>query len=126
MEPIALDSRMLLQLAAVLASLSGAWMLVRTQVRNLIASREEMKKSIAEIYGILDKVQAGEAVKGNQLKTISKILSPDNLERRNRELGGVLSEIGDLKLRMKAVEQMHNGTHPFTIGEKDNGKKEER
>ena len=118
MEPIALASRMLLQLAAVLASLSGAWMLVRTQVRNLIASREEMKKNIAEIYGILDKVQAGEAVKANQLKTISKILSPDNLEKRNRELGGLLSEIGDLKHRMKSVEQMHNGEHPSVNGEK--------
>ena len=112
MEPIALDSRMLLQLAAVLASLSGAWMLVRTQVRNLIASREEMKKNIAEIYTMLDKIQAGEAVKTNQLKTISKILSPDNLERRNRELGVILSDISDVKQRIEAVERMHNGDHP--------------
>ena len=124
MEPIALDSRMLLQLAAVLASLSGAWMLVRTQVRNLIASREEMKKNIAEIYTILDQVQAGEAVKTNQLKTISKILSPDNLERRNRELGIILSDMNDLKYRMQGVERMHNGTHPFTNNGQIDGKKE--
>ena len=124
MEPIALDSRMLLQLAAVLASLSGAWMLVRTQVRNLIASREEMKKNIAEIYSILDKVQAGEAVKTNQLKTISKILSPDNLERQHRELGVILSGISDLKYRMQGVERMHNGTHPFTSNGQIDGKKE--
>jgi hypothetical protein len=124
MEPIALDSRMLLQLAAVLASLSGAWMLVRTQVRNLIASREEMKKNIAEIYTILDQVQAGEAVKTNQLKTISKILSPDNLERRNRELGVLISDMNDLKYRMQGVERMHNGTHPSTNREPKDGKKE--
>ena len=124
MEPIALDSRMLLQLAAVLASLSGAWMLVRTQVRNLIASREEMKKNIAEIYTTLDLIQAGEAVKTNQLKTISKILSPDNLERRNRELGVILSDINDVKHRMEAVERMHNGTHPPTSRELKDGKKE--
>ena len=124
MEPIALDSRMLLQLAAVLASLSGAWMLVRTQVRNLIASREEMKKNIAEIYTILDQVQAGEAVKTNQLETISKILSPDNLERRNRELGIILSDMNDLKYRMQGVERMHNGTHPPTSREQINGEKE--
>ena len=124
MEPIALDSRMLLQLAAVLASLSGAWMLVRTQVRNLIASREEMKKNIAEIYTMLDRIQAGEAVKTNQLKTISKILSPDNLERRNRELGILLSDISDLKHRMQSVEQMHNGDHPLTTRKRKDGKKE--
>ena len=124
MEPLALDSRMLLQLAAVLASLSGAWMLVRTQVRNLIASREEMKKNIAEIYTILDQVQAGEAVKTNQLETISKILSPDNLERRNRELGVIISDMNDLKYRMQGVERMHNGNHPPTIREQIDGKKE--
>ena len=124
MEPIALDSRMLLQLAAVLASLSGAWMLVRTQVRNLIASREEMKKNIAEIYTMLDRIQAGEAVKTNQLKTISKILSPDNLERRNRELGILLSDISDLKHRVQSVEQMHNGDHPFTGRKQKDGEKE--
>ena len=124
MEPIALDSRMLLQLAAVLASLSGAWMLVRTQVRNLITSREEMKKNIAEIYTMLDRIQAGEAVKTNQLKTISKILSPDNLERRNRELGVLLSDISDLKHRMQSVEQMHNGDHPLTTRKQKDGKKE--
>ena len=124
MEPIALDSRMLLQLAAVLASLSGAWMLVRTQVRNLIANREEMKKNIAEIYTTLDQIQAGEAVKTNQLKTISKILSPDNLERQHRELGVILSGISDLKYRMQGVERMHNGTHPPTNREPKDGKKE--
>ena len=112
MDPIPLDSRMLLQLAVVLASLSGAWMLVRTQVRNLIASREEMKKNIGEIYTSLDKIQAGEAVKVSQLKTISKILSPDNLERRHRELGILISDISDLKHRMEIVERMHNGEHP--------------
>ena len=114
MEPIPLDSRMLLQLAVVLASLSGAWMLVRTQVRNLIASREEMKKNIAGIYTTLDLIQAGEAVKTNQLGTISKILSPDNLERQHRELGVLLSDISDLKYRMQLVEHMHNGNHPIT------------
>ena len=83
MDPLAIDARMLIQMGSVLAALSGAWMLVRTQVRGLLKSRDEMKHTIAEIYSILDKVQAGEAVKTNQLKTISKILSPDNLERRH-------------------------------------------
>lgn len=112
MEPIALDSRMLLQLAAVLASLSGAWMLVRTQVRNLLKSRDEMKENIQEIYSKLDIVEAGSAVKSSQIKVLSDILSPSNLERRNRELGKVLSEIEDLKARVKNVEHMHNGKHP--------------
>ena len=87
MEPIALDARMLIQLAAVLASLSGAWMLVRTQVKNLLKSRDEMKQNIQEIYNKLDKVEAGDAVKSSQIKVLAHILSPDNLERRNRELG---------------------------------------
>jgi len=112
MEPLALDSRMLLQLGAVLASLSGAWMLVRTQVRNLLKSRDEMKENIQEIYNKLDTVEAGDAVKSSQIKVLSHILSPDNLERRHRELGKILTELEDIKARMSAVERMHNGKHP--------------
>ena len=112
MEPIALDARMLIQLAAVLASLSGAWMLVRTQVKNLLKSRDEMKQNIQEIYNKLDKVEAGDAVKSSQIKVLSHILSPDNLEKRNRELGRLITEIEDVKIRVTSVERMHNGKHP--------------
>tara|TARA_R110000824_G_scaffold293223_2_gene481570 strand:+ start:6129 stop:6473 length:345 start_codon:yes stop_codon:yes gene_type:complete len=112
MEPIALDARMLIQLAAVLASLSGAWMLVRTQVKNLLKSRDEMKQNIQEIYNKLDKVEAGDAVKSSQIKVLAHILSPDNLERRNRELGRLITEIEDVKVRVTSVERMHNGKHP--------------
>ncbi len=125
MDPLAIDARMLIQMGSVLAALSGAWMLVRTQVRGLLKSRDEMKHTIAEIYTTLDKIQAGEAVKTNQLKTISKILSPDNLERRHRELGTLISDMNDLKHRMQSVERMHNGNHPFTVRDTNNGKKEE-
>ena len=114
MEPIALDARMLIQLAAVLASLSGAWMLVRTQVKNLLKSRDEMKQNIQEIYNKLDKVEAGDAVKSSQIKVLSHILSPDNLEKRNRELGRLITEIEDVKIRVTSVERMHNGKHPST------------
>jgi len=114
MEPIALDARMLIQLAAVLASLSGAWMLVRTQVKNLLKSRDEMKQNIQEIYNKLDKVEAGDAVKSSQIKVLAHILSPDNLERRNRELGRLITEIEDVKVRVTSVERMHNGKHPST------------
>jgi len=114
MEPIALDARMLIQLAAVLASLSGAWMLVRTQVKNLLKSRDEMKQNIQEIYNKLDKVEAGDAVKSSQIKVLAHILSTDNLERRNRELGRLITEIEDVKVRVTSVERMHNGKHPST------------
>ena len=89
MDPLTIDTRMLVQMGAVLASLSGAWMLVRTQVRGLLKSRDEIKENLAEIYNKLDKVESAEAVKSNQIKTISQILSPDNLEKRNREMGSI-------------------------------------
>ena len=68
--------------------------------------------------------RSGEAVKTNQLKTISKILSPDNLERQHRELGVIISDMSDLKYRMQGVERMHNGTHPPTSREQKDGTKE--
>jgi hypothetical protein len=112
MDPLAIDARMLIQMGAVLASLSGAYVLVRTQVRGLLKSRDEMKENFNEIYNKLDKVESAEAVKSNQLKTISKILSPDNLEKRNREMGGITSELARINKRLDLVEHMHNSTHP--------------
>ena len=112
MDPLAIDARMLIQMGAVLASLSGAWVLVRTQVRGLIKSRDEMKENLNEIYNKLDKVEAAEAVKSTQIKTIASILSPDNLEKRNREMGSIVSELARINKRLDRVDTMHNGTHP--------------
>ena len=112
MDPLAIDARMLIQMAAVLASLSGAWVLVRTQVRGLIKSRDEMKENLNEIYNKLDKVESAEAVKSTQIKTIASILSPDNLEKRNREMGSIVSELARINKRLDRVDTMHNGTHP--------------
>ena len=112
MDPLAIDARMLIQLAAVLASLSGAWMLVRTQVRGLIKSRDEIKENLNEIYNKLDKVESAEAVKSTQIKTIAAILSPDNLEKRNREMGTIISGLDRINKRLDRVEHMHNTTHP--------------
>ena len=112
MDPLAIDARMLIQMGAVLASLSGAWVLVRTQVRGLIKSRDEMKENLNEIYNKLDKVESAEAVKSTQIKTIAAILSPDNLEKRNREMGSIISELARINKRLDRVDTMHNGTHP--------------
>lgn len=73
-----------------------------------------MKQNIQEIYNKLDKVEAGDAVKSSQIKVLAHILSPDNLERRNRELGRLITEIEDVKVRVTSVERMHNGKHPST------------
>ena len=112
MDPLTIDTRMLVQMGAVLASLSGAWMLVRTQVRGLLKSRDEIKENLAEIYNKLDKVESAEAVKSTQIKTIASILSPDNLEKRNREMGSIVSELARINKRLDRVDTMHNGTHP--------------
>ena len=112
MDPLAIDARMLIQMGAVLASLSGAYVLVRTQVRGLLKSRDEIKDSLNEIYNKLDKVESAEAVKSTQIKTIAAILSPDNLEKRNREMGSIISELARINKRLDRVDTMHNGTHP--------------
>ena len=62
-------------------------------------------------------------VQGQKPAAGLSILCPDNLERRNRELGIILSDMNDLKYRMQGVERMHNGNHP-TVREQRNGEKE--
>ena len=121
MDPIALDGRMLLQLAAVLASLSGAWAVVRAQVRTLTKLQEEMKDEITDLYTSLDKVRASEAVKTSQIKVLGEILSPDNLDKRSRELGTILKQIDVLEGKVQDIERMHNGKHPHINGVRIDG-----
>lgn len=121
MDPIALDGRMLLQLAAVLASLSGAWAVVRAQVRALTKLQQELKDDVTDIYTSLDRVRSSEAVKTSQIKVLGDILSPNNLEKRSRELGAILKQIDMLESKVQDIERMHNGKHPHLNGNKIDG-----
>ena len=74
-----MDAQFLFQVGAVVASLSGAWALVRAQVTALKTTQQEIKDQVDELNREQDKVENNVAVLRSQISVLTNILSPDNL-----------------------------------------------
>ena len=79
-----LTTEFLFQIGAVIASLAGAWALVKNQVSNLYKLQRELKNSIDELYIRTDTNDNSVAVLKNQVTVMKDILSPDNLAAEHR------------------------------------------
>ena len=108
-----MDAQFLFQVGAVVASLSGAWALVRAQVNTLKATQEEIKSAVDEVNRELDDAENNVAVLRQQIKVLSDILSPDNLAKENTRRGEVQEQIKSLQKDVITLQHMHNGRHPF-------------
>ncbi len=108
-----MDAQFLFQVGAVVASLSGAWALVRAQVNTLKATQEEIKGHVDEVNRELDETENNVAVLRQQIKVLSDILSPDNLASEHKRKGQVQEQIKKLQEEVTTLQHMHNGRHPF-------------
>jgi septal ring factor EnvC (AmiA/AmiB activator) len=104
-----MDAQFLFQVGAVVASLSGAWALVRAQVNTLKATQEEIKSAVDEVNRELDDTENNVAVLRQQIK----VLSPDNLAAEHKRKGQVQEQIKSLQKDVITLQHMHNGRHPF-------------
>ncbi len=107
-----LDGRMLFQIGAVIASLSGAWALVKSQVKTLKENQDSMKIKMTEHGRDLDKNDNSIAVMKNQLLILSGILSPNNLAKEHTRRGHIEAEVEMLMQDVSKLYDMHNGKHP--------------
>ena len=113
-----LNAEFLFQVGAVVASLAGAWGLVRAQVNTLRSSQKEIKKYIDELNRELDTVENSVSVMKSQIKTLADILSPSNLAKENRIKGETSTRLSKLEIDVISLQHMHNGKHPaIDIGE---------
>lgn len=109
-----LDSRMLFQIGAVVASLSGAWALVKSQVKTLKENQDSMRLKMTEHGRDLDKNDNSIAVMKNQILTLAGILSPDNLAVEHTRRGAIEAKVEMLIQDISKIYDMHNGKHPPT------------
>tara|TARA_R100001086_G_scaffold183970_3_gene102706 strand:- start:386 stop:721 length:336 start_codon:yes stop_codon:yes gene_type:complete len=107
-----LDARMLFQIGAVVASLSGAWALVKGQVRTLKENQDIILKKLSEYGHDLDGMSNSIVVLQNQIKVLTGILSPDNLAKINERRGILEAKVTMITDNISKLWGMHNGTHP--------------
>jgi len=104
--------RELVQFGTLLASLAGAFAVVKSQLSRVIQDIAQMDKILNEVNTRIDQADADRAVIKHQNKVFSTILSPSKLEAQHRELSELKTEMKVVHKNLDNLYHMHNGSHP--------------
>ena len=107
-----LGSREAIQFIFVIATLAGSFQMVKSNLSRVMKDMEELKKELEAINARIDTVESESAVIHHQVKVLGSILSPDNLERHNRETADIRSKVTMNTRDIELLQKMHNGKHP--------------
>ena len=104
--------RELIQFGTLLASLAGAFAVVKSQLSRVIQDIIAMDKEISLINTRVDQVDADRAVIKHQNQIFGTILSPANLEKLNIKIAELQTEMKIVHKNLDKMQDMHNGKHP--------------
>ena len=104
--------RELVQFGTLLASLAGAFAVVKSQLARVIQDILVMQKELAVINTRIDKADADRAVIKHQNKVFGGILSPANLKDLNTSISELQTEMRVVHKNLDKLYTMHNGKHP--------------
>ena len=104
--------RELIQFGTLLASLAGAFAVVKSQLSRVIQDITAMDKEISLINTRVDQVDADRAVIKHQNHVFGTILSPENLEKLNKDIAKLQTEMTVVHKNLDKMQDMHNGKHP--------------
>ena len=105
------DPRLAISIGSTLASLAGAFAVVRFQVKNITEILQDIEKRLRE----MDKVADGQEVSIQNLiqcaDVTADMLAPSEREMRAREIATVKSELSTAIRDLEVLKKMHNGEH---------------
>tara|TARA_R110000737_G_scaffold127154_3_gene159646 strand:- start:3318 stop:3659 length:342 start_codon:yes stop_codon:yes gene_type:complete len=104
--------RELVQFGTLLASLAGAFAVVKSQLSRVILDIIDIKKTLNDINTRIDRADADRAVIQHQNKVFSSILSPSKMAQYNREVAEIKTELKVVHKNLDKLHGMHNGKHP--------------
>ena len=113
-----LDARMILTLGGMLVSVVSAAAIVRQKLSTVIDQLQDTEQRLRKIDQRIDLLDNGEAVVKQRLDILAKMNAPDVLERRNREVASMLSDIAYLRAEAAKMHHLHNGAHPPVASER--------
>jgi chaperonin cofactor prefoldin len=109
--------RELVQFGTLLASLAGAFAVVKSQLSRVIQDIAQIEKVLTEMNTRIDQADADRAVIKHQNKIFGTILSPNKLEEQHREISELKTEMRVVHKNLDALAHMHNGRHPVIKGD---------
>ena len=108
--------REVVQFGTLLASLAGAFAVVKSQLSRVIADIKYMNTELHELNARLDRAEAESAVVKHQNGVFGSILSPANLKELNRSIAELQTEMRVVHKNLDKIYSMHNGDHPPVKG----------
>ena len=100
--------RELVQFGTLLASLAGAFAVVKSQLSRVMEDIDSMKKELHELNTRLDKAEADSAVVKHQNDVFGNILSPANLKELNRSIAELQTEMRVVHKNLDKIYTLHN------------------
>ena len=107
-----LGTREAVQFLSIVATLAGAFAVVKSQLSRVIEDLKAIQKEMETINTRLDSIESGSAVFRHQVAVLGSILSPANLDKQSREIAEVKKELTYLRESSDRMYKMHNGSHP--------------
>ena len=106
-----LGAREALTICTVLGGLFATWGVVKTRLGNCMDEIAELKSELQGAIHRADREAAGQSVIEAKVKVLADILSPSNLRTHNREAAKMVAMVDALRDEVKALRNIHNGTH---------------
>ena len=107
-----LGARELLTFGTVLVGLASGWAMIKSQLAQAQRTITKLSGLLQSIELRMDSVESDKNVAQNQLRTISAILSPDNLKKISERNGAVEERLKAVEREVAAQRRMHNDRHP--------------
>tara|TARA_R110002012_G_scaffold159210_1_gene320806 strand:+ start:1392 stop:1739 length:348 start_codon:yes stop_codon:yes gene_type:complete len=108
--------RILLTLGGMIASVAAAFAVVRQSVKTLTETLADVEVRLRRLDSKIDRLETKSGTVEQRLNILATMSSPDALERRNRELGGVLARLLHVERQAEKLAALHNGKHPKISG----------
>ena len=110
-----IDAKLIITLGGMLISIVSAAAIVKQKLSSVIEQLEKVSRDYEERLRDLDRRtdRQENAIDLNQQKThvLSSIMSPERLEKNNRELERILLMAKNNETRITHLEKIHNNRH---------------
>ena len=103
--------RLAISIGSTLASLAGAFAVVRFQVKNLSEILKDIEKRLREMDKIADNQEVAIQNLIQRADVTSSMLAPSEREMRAREVATIKSELATAIRDLEVIKKMHNGEH---------------
>ena len=91
------DYKLLISLGSTLASLAGAFAVVRYQVKAIMETLKDVEARLRKQDTRIDRVHTQVETLTQRMGVLSSMLDPANMERRAREAERLITEVEHLK-----------------------------